>query len=107
MATDKPRYSITVDPELLERIEDFRYSKRIPTRAEATVELVRLGLQSIKAQDDFSSSGEKENSKGEIIRHQGKNIAAHMESEYGEQDPAMTKFVTQEIAEIIEDNEGE
>lgn len=53
MATDKPRYSITVDTKLLEQIEDFRYSNRIPTRAEATTELIRLGLERLKEQSSL------------------------------------------------------
>ena len=49
MATDKPRYTITVDDDLLESIEDFRVEmrdgRRIPSRTEATVTLIELGLQ--------------------------------------------------------------
>lgn len=32
MPTDKPRFTITVDPELMQQIEDFRYSHRIRTK---------------------------------------------------------------------------
>ena len=48
MATDKPRYTVSVDPELFRRIEDFRFEHRYQTRSEATVELIRLGLESLK-----------------------------------------------------------
>ena len=48
MATDKPRYTVSVDPELFQRIEDFRFEHRYQTRSEATVELIRLGLESLK-----------------------------------------------------------
>ena len=47
MATDKPRYTISVDDELFQKIEDFRFSHRYQTRSEATAELIRLGLQSL------------------------------------------------------------
>lgn len=47
MATDKPRYSITVDDEMFKAIEDFRFENRFQTRAQATVELIRLGLEKI------------------------------------------------------------
>lgn len=30
MATDKPRYSITVDEEMFKEIEDFRFEHRFP-----------------------------------------------------------------------------
>lgn len=45
MPTDKPRYSITVDEELLKKIDDFRFENRYPTRTQATVDLIRLGVE--------------------------------------------------------------
>lgn len=45
MATNKPRYPISVDEELFQQIEDFRFGRRFQTRSEATVELIRLGLK--------------------------------------------------------------
>ena len=47
MATDEPRYTVSVDKELFQQIEDFRFEHRFQTRSEATVELIRLGLQKI------------------------------------------------------------
>ena len=48
MATDRPRYKVSVDNELFQQIEDFRFERRFQTRSEATVELIRLGLESLK-----------------------------------------------------------
>ncbi len=48
MATDRPRYTVSVDNELFQQIEDFRFSQRYQTRSEATVELIRLGLEALK-----------------------------------------------------------
>ena len=48
MATEKPRYTVSVDDELFQRIEDFRFENRYQTRSQATVELIRLGLDSLK-----------------------------------------------------------
>ena len=45
MATDKPRYTVSVDNELFQQIEDFRFEHRFQT---ATVELIRLGLEQLK-----------------------------------------------------------
>ncbi len=50
MATDKPRYTVSVDKELFQKIEDFRFERRYQTRSEATVELIRLGLKSLENQ---------------------------------------------------------
>lgn len=51
MSTDKPRYTVSVDNELFQQIEDFRFTRRYQTRSEATVELIRLGLEMIKQQE--------------------------------------------------------
>jgi hypothetical protein len=48
MATKKPRYMISVDDDMFNEIEDFRFEKRFPTRSEATTELIRLGLEQLK-----------------------------------------------------------
>jgi len=48
MATNKPRYTVSVDDELFQQIEDFRFRNRYATRSQATCELIRLGLQSLK-----------------------------------------------------------
>ena len=54
MATDKPRYSITLDEELFKEVEDFRFERRYQTRNQATVELIRIGLAEIKKQQESS-----------------------------------------------------
>lgn len=48
MATSRPRYTVSVDNDLFQKIEDFRYERRYQTRSEATVELIRLGLASLE-----------------------------------------------------------
>lgn len=50
MATDKPRYSITLDDEMFREVEDFRFENRYQTRNKATIELIRLGLEVIRSQ---------------------------------------------------------
>ena len=51
MATNKPRYTVSVDDELFQKIEDFRFERRFQTRSEATVELIRLGLEALKREE--------------------------------------------------------
>lgn len=55
MATNKPRYTVSVDDELFQAIEDFRYSHRYQTRSEATVELIRRGLEQLKKEEQAHS----------------------------------------------------
>lgn len=56
MATDKHRYTVSVDDELFQKIEDFRFNRRFQTRSEATTELIRLGLEELKKRGNHSSS---------------------------------------------------
>jgi metal-responsive CopG/Arc/MetJ family transcriptional regulator len=60
MATDKPRYSITVDDELFDQIEDFRFNNRFQSRNKATVELIRLGFEALKKQEKADQQQNKE-----------------------------------------------
>lgn len=54
MATNKPRYTVSVDNELFNQIEDFRFEHRYQTRSEATAELIRLGLDALKKEKESS-----------------------------------------------------
>ena len=47
MPTEKPRYTIIVDDELLKKIDDFRFENRYPSRSSATIELIRLGIEAL------------------------------------------------------------
>lgn len=48
LATDRPRYTVSVDAKMFQQIEDFRFEHRFQTRSEATVELIRLGLEALE-----------------------------------------------------------
>ncbi|UCE51363.1 MAG: ribbon-helix-helix protein, CopG family [Desulfobacterales bacterium] len=45
MTTKKPRILITMDEDLLERIDDFRFDNRINTRSEAIRRLIEEALK--------------------------------------------------------------
>lgn len=51
MATEKPRFCITVDDDLMKEIDDFRFHNRYSSRSKATIELIRLGLAALKEQN--------------------------------------------------------
>lgn len=48
MPTEKPRYTVIVDDELLKRIDDFRFENRYSSRSAATLELIRVGLEELE-----------------------------------------------------------
>ena len=48
MATKKPRYMISVNNDMFQAIEDFRFNRRFQTRSAATAELIRIGIEALK-----------------------------------------------------------
>lgn len=68
MATDRPRFTISMDTETLKRVEDYRYSRRISTQSKAILELVVEGLkeQDIGLDTGSTSSLVEEVSKSEL-----------------------------------------
>ena len=58
MATQKPRYTVSVDDEMFKQIEDFRFEHRYQTRSEATVELIRRGLEAVQTEKESQSPNE-------------------------------------------------
>ena len=45
MSTEKPRILLTIDQNLLKRIEDFRFENRVNTRSEAIRKLIEEALK--------------------------------------------------------------
>ncbi len=45
MTTDKPRILLTVDEDLLERIDDYRFENRVNSRSEAIRQLLDKALK--------------------------------------------------------------
>lgn len=50
MATDKPLVHLTMEPELIRRIDDFRYANRFPSRAAAIKFLIEEALKAQAAE---------------------------------------------------------
>ena len=66
MTMHKYRYTISVDPKVFQQIEDYRFEKRFQTRAEATAELIRRGLEVSKGLQEGSDDPR---SASEVIHH--------------------------------------
>ena len=45
MSTDKPKIILIMDHDIISRIDDYRYSNRIPSRSEAIRRLILEALQ--------------------------------------------------------------
>lgn len=48
MATEKARYTITLDDRMLKKIDDYRFENRFASRTQATLDLIRKGLDSVE-----------------------------------------------------------
>lgn len=59
MATNKSRYTVSVDDNMFDDIENFRFENRYQTRSEATVELIRLGLEQLKKESKETKKSQK------------------------------------------------
>ena len=43
--TDKPRIVSYIDKHILDMVDDYRYTTRIPSRSEAILFLIKIGLK--------------------------------------------------------------
>lgn len=48
MPSLKPRFTIIVDEEMMEKIDDFRFENRYPNRTAAALDLIRAGLEEME-----------------------------------------------------------
>jgi len=51
MPTEKPKILFVVDNKLIERLDDFRYDNRIPSRSEAIRRLLDEALKKYEKKD--------------------------------------------------------
>lgn len=65
MPTEKPRYTVIVDEELLKEIDDFRFENRYPSRSAATLELIRLGIEKLKKEQKELQKAQKNKASSE------------------------------------------
>ena len=56
MPTEKPRFTVIVDEELLKEIDDFRFENRYPSRSAATIDLIRRGIEQLQMDQEKDHS---------------------------------------------------
>ena len=56
MPTEKPRFTVIVDEELLREIDDFRFENRYPSRSAATIDLIRRGIEQLQKDQEKDHS---------------------------------------------------
>lgn len=60
MAVKKPTITMVFDEDLLERVDDYRYGNRIPTRTEAIRQILEKGLKEIEKEKSEKRSKNKQ-----------------------------------------------
>lgn len=47
MTTSKPRFSITLDAELFDKLDNYRFKCRFQSRSQAAADLIRKALEAL------------------------------------------------------------
>ncbi|WP_195985508.1 hypothetical protein [Clostridium sp. D33t1_170424_F3] len=55
MENNKTRFTITVDNDLLKRIDDYRFNNRMPNRTVAVIKLIEMGLEVLEQESKEAS----------------------------------------------------
>ncbi len=51
MPTKMPRFTIAIPQDIFNELEDYRFEKRYASRSKATVDILKLGLEALKKQE--------------------------------------------------------
>ena len=54
MPTKMPRFTIAIPQDVFNELEDYRFEKRYASRSKATVDILKLGLEALKKQQESS-----------------------------------------------------
>lgn len=52
MATEKPRFTISIDYDLAEALDDYRFGHRIERKSDAITQLIRIGLETVREREE-------------------------------------------------------
>lgn len=48
MSTDRPRFSVSLTPEDMKQLDDYRFNNRFNSRSAAAADLIHRGLRTLK-----------------------------------------------------------
>lgn len=67
MATDKPRFSISVDEEMRRFIIDYQHRNKLSTQTKAVIALIEKGIDAIKRNDTTPVTNNAPSNKDEAL----------------------------------------
>lgn len=56
MATDKPRFTITLDPETLDQVIEYKNIKHFATQSKAIQRLIEIGICDVKSEQPIKAT---------------------------------------------------
>lgn len=92
MATEKPRFSITMDNDLLSQVEDYQFKNRFKSQSKAIIDLVRCGLAEL--------NGEEDNKKAPSVSDEAMEVAEAYDSADSGIQYSIRKLLDLEVPEI-------
>lgn len=77
MPTQRPRFTVILDEDLLDRIDDFRFENRYPSRTSAILDLLNIAIAEVNKNSEndnqaLSSLTDKELANEVLRRAKGK-----------------------------------
>lgn len=94
MPTRKPMYSIILDDELLKKIDDFQFNNRYRSRSSATVELIKIAMQTLEGKEP-----EEPQKKEPALSEQEENLLALYRRLEGGKQMEVLSFINFKISE--------
>ncbi len=94
MPTRKHMYSIILDDELLKKIDDFQFNNRYRSRSSATVELIKIAMQTLEGKEP-----EEPQKKEPALSEQEENLLALYRRLEGGKQMEVLSFINFKISE--------
>ena len=74
MPTDKPRFTITLEQDLVTKIDNYKYSHRMKNQNQAVISLIEKGFDSLAADRETKNSPAPEGAEERISMEQSDRL---------------------------------
>lgn len=102
MATEKPRFTITLSEDLYEKVNEYQHDMRFSTQTKAIVDLIERGAKSLGLVMDYESFSLDSNIKAPSISDEAMKIAKDYESLDGHGKSIVRIIISEEQRRIKE-----
>ena len=67
MPTEKPRFTLTIDEETYQAIQDYQFENRMKSQTQAVLSLIKIGMDKLSKTEKPAKEGELSEMDAEII----------------------------------------